>query len=113
MYTEYLFLPPYAFPQPIINTDIQKYILTFVNFYFLRIKNQLLDTESRYIVDREERVRGYQNGGYHGGGDMIQHGGRERSVDPDTRDIAKMGYSVYSGNGRNQSSDNIPMQNVR
>ena len=80
-----------------------------------RIKNQLLDTESRYIVDREERVRGYQNGGYHGGGDMIQHGGRERSVDPDTRDIAKMGYSVYSGNGngRNQSSDNIPMQNVR
>ena len=40
-----------------------------------RIKDQLLDTESRYIVDREDRVRGYQNGGYHGGG------GEERAVD--------------------------------
>jgi len=87
-------------------------LLLSLAFSVAKIKNQLLDTESRYIVDREERVRGYQNGGYHGGGDMIQHGGRERSVDPDTRDIAKMGYSVYSGNGRNQSSDNIPMQNV-
>ena len=77
----------------------------------------MLDTESRYIVDREDRVRGYQNGGYHGG-DMVQHGGQERSVDTDpgsrgdTRDLSKMGYSIYSGN-RQTSSEHIPMQNVR
>ena len=75
-----------------------------------RIKDQLLDTESRYIVDREDRVRGYQNGGYNGG-EMIQHG-HERSVDGDTRDLGKMGYSVYSG-GRQLSTKHIPMQSVK
>ena len=57
-------------------------------------------------------MRGYQNGGYHHGGDMIQHGGQERSVDPDTRDLHKAGYSIYSGGSRHQSSEHIPMQNV-
>lgn len=87
-------------------------LLLSLAFSVAKIKDQLLDTESRYIVDREDRVRGYQNGGYHGG-DMVQHGGPERSVDrdSDTRDLSKMGYSIYSGN-RQQSSDNIPMQNV-
>ena len=32
--------------------------------HYCRIKDQLLDTESRYIVERGDRVRGYQNGGY-------------------------------------------------
>ena len=76
-----------------------------------RIKDQILDTESRYIVDREDRVRGYQNGGYNGG-EMIQHGGHERSVDQGTRDLSKMGYSIYSG-GRQISKEHIPMQNVK
>ena len=73
-----------------------------------RIKDQLLDTESRYIVDREDRVRGYQNGGYHGGG------GEERAVDwgeGDTRDLASMGYSIYNGS-RQQGSEQIPMGSV-
>ena len=74
----------------------------------------MLDTESRYIVDREDRVRGYQNGGYHGGAsEMVQHRGEERAVDrDDTRDLANMGYSVYSGGNRGQSSEQIPMGNV-
>lgn len=66
-------------------------------------------------MDREDRVRGYQNGGYHGAGEMVQHGGQERSVDRgegDTRDLASMGYSIYSGANRGQSSEQIPMGNV-
>ena len=67
-------------------------------------------------MDREDRVRGYQNGGYHGGGDMVQHGGQERSVDRgetgDTRDLASMGYSIYSGGNRGQSAEQIPMASV-
>ena len=46
---------------------------------------------------------------------MVQHGGQERSVDRgegDTRDLASMGYSIYSGGNRGQSSEQIPMGNV-
>ena len=67
-------------------------------------------------MDREDRVRGYQNGGYHGGGDMVQHSGQDRSVDRgetgDTRDLASMGYSIYSGGNRGQGSEQIPMASV-
>ena len=74
----------------------------------VRIKEQIMDTESRYVVDREDRVTGYQNGGY-SGGQMAQRYHSERSVDGD---LKNMGYSIYSGNNRT-SSENIPMQSVR
>ena len=81
---------------------------------FGRIKEQVVDSESRYIVDREDqRVTGYQNGGYSSsGGQMSQRYHSERSVDGDSRDLKNMGYSIYSGNNRN-NTENIPMQNVR
>ena len=81
---------------------------------FLRIKEQVVDSESRYIVDREDqRVTGYQNGGYSGGAaQMSQRYHSERSVDGDSRDLKNMGYSIYSGNNRN-NTETIPMQNVR
>ena len=81
---------------------------------FVRIKEQVVDSESRYIVDREDqRVTGYQNGGYTSGGpQMSQRYHSERSVDGDSRDLKNMGYSIYSGNNRN-NTEAIPMQNVR
>ena len=78
----------------------------------VRIKEQVVDSESRYIVDREDqRVTGYQNGGY-SGGQMSQRYHSERSVDGDSRDLKNMGYSIYSGNNRS-NTETIPMQNVR
>lgn len=81
---------------------------------FVRIKEQVVDSESRYIVDREDpRVTGYQNGGYNTGGtQMSQRYHSDRSVDGDSRDLKNMGYSIYSGNNRN-NTETIPMQNVR
>ena len=67
-----------------------------------------MDTESRYVVERDDRVTGYQNGGY-SGGHMSQRYNSERSVDGD---LKNMGYSIYSGNNRG-NSESIPMQNVR
>ena len=47
---------------------------------------------------------------------MVQHSGQERSVDRgetgDTRDLASMGYSIYSGGNRGQGSEQIPMASV-
>jgi len=73
-----------------------------------KIKDQIMDTESRYVVDREDRVTGYQNGGF-SSGHMSQRYQEERSVDGD---LKNMGYSIYSGNNRG-NSETIPMQNVR
>ena len=75
---------------------------------FVRIKEQILDSESRYVVEREDRIAGYQNGGY-SSGQVSSRYGEERSVDGD---LKNMGYSIYSGNNRNRE-ENIPMQNVR
>ena len=73
-----------------------------------RIKEQILDSESRYVVEREDRIAGYQNGGY-SSGQVSSRYQEERSVDGD---LKNMGYSIYSGNNRNRE-ENIPMQNVR
>ena len=83
-------------------------------YLYVRIKDQVLDTESRYVVAREDhRVAGYQNGGYSTGNLSQSHRyHEERSVDGDSRDLKNMGYSIYSGNNRNRE-ENIPMQNVR
>ena len=75
---------------------------------FVRIKEQILDSESRYVVEREDRIAGYQNGGY-SSGQVSSRYQEERSVDGD---LKNMGYSIYSGNNRNRE-ENIPMQNVR
>jgi len=73
-----------------------------------KIKEQILDSESRYVVEREDRIAGYQNGGY-SSGQVSSRYQEERSVDGD---LKNMGYSIYSGNNRNRE-ENIPMQNVR
>ena len=81
----------------------------------VRIKEQVVDSESRYIVDREDQrvTQGYQNGGYtSAGAQMSQRYHSDRSVDGDSRDLKNMGYSIYSGNNRN-NTETIPMQNVR
>jgi len=72
-----------------------------------KIKEQILDSESRYVVEREDRIAGYQNGGY-SSGQVSSRYQEERSVDGD---LKNMGYSIYSGNNRNRE-ENIPMQNV-
>ena len=81
--------------------------------HYCRIKDQLLDTESRYIVERGDRVRGYQNGGYshHGGG--AGAGAEQRAGEhdtQDTQDLASMGYSIYSGGRQRDNQENIPMR---
>ena len=59
-------------------------------------------------MEREDRIAGYQNGGY-SSGQVSSRYQEERSVDGD---LKNMGYSIYSGNNRN-NTENIPMQNVR
>ena len=83
-------------------------MIDIYNEIFVRIKEQILDSESRYVVEREDRIAGCQNGGY-SSGQVSSRYQEERSVDGD---LKNMGYSIYSGNNRNRE-ENIPMQNVR
>ena len=60
---------------------------------------------------RSEKLLGYQNGAFNSGELGARPG--ERSVDGE-RDLARLGYTVYSGaGGRQGAGENIPLDNVR
>lgn len=89
-----------------------------------KIKDQLCDSEARYIPGKEQ-IHGYQNGAFNGGGDVVR-GVNERSVDKDNHnDLKDLGYTIYNGKGQsrenvykvsdpvnNSGGENIPLDNV-
>jgi len=66
-----------------------------------KIKDQLCDSEARYIPGREQ-IHGYQNGAFNGGADVVR-GVNERSVDGHS-DLEKLGYTIYSGKGSSREN---------
>ena len=68
-----------------------------------RIKDQLCDSEARYVPGKEQ-IHGYQNGAFNGGGDVVR-GVNERSVDKDNHnDLKDLGYTIYNGKGHRLTS---------
>lgn len=71
-----------------------------------KIKDQLCDSEARYIPSGKEQIHGYQNGAFNGGADVVRNA-NERSVDRDNNsDLKDLGYTIYNGK-RNSSRENV------
>jgi len=90
-----------------------------------KIKDQLCDSEARYVPGKEQ-IHGYQNGAFNGGGDVVR-GVNERSVDKDNHnDLKDLGYTIYNGKGHSRENvykvndpvgggdqgENIPLDSV-
>ena len=72
--------------------------MTYYTVSDFRIKDQLCDSEARYIPAKEQ-IHGYQNGAFNGGADVVR-GVNERSVDRDSHsDLKDLGYTIYNGKG--------------
>jgi len=68
-----------------------------------KIKDQLCDSEARYIPGKEQ-IHGYQNGAFNGGADVVR-GVNERSVDRDSHsDLKDLGYTIYNGKGNSREN---------
>ena len=96
---------------PKISYGIFQLHIFFFYFNLSRIKDQLVESERGGGGGRSEKLLGYQNGAFNSGELGARPG--ERSVDGD-RDLARLGYTVYSGaGGRQGAGENIPLDNVR